>query len=313
MNFLEKKYTVTTILVGTLLLFFVASCKEKLIEPPRGTGSSNTNTTTNGSTDLVEGVDYFLPEIDLKNWKVTLPIPRPDGKPLEVTPPEILDYANDEVLKDFMFNDSTDGSLVFYTYPGVSTTNSSFSRTELRELMDGGNGKVNWTFAEGGRMKGTLSLDEISTEPDGDFHRTMIMQIHGRLTDAQRDLIGASDNNAPPMLKIYWQDNKVRVKTKILKDLNANSTEILRTDAWGDDNGFTFSETVNNDKFTLEIIASDGRMEVILNDNETKVYDDIHIQKWGVFENYFKAGNYLVTTDENAFAKVKYYDLEVSH
>lgn len=59
--------------------------------------------------------------------------------------------------------------------------------------------------------------------------------------------------------------------------------------------------------------ASDGRMEVILNDNETAVYDGIHIQKWGIFENYFKAGNYLVSTNEGSYAKVKYYELEVSH
>ena len=52
---------------------------------------------------------------------------------------------------------------------------------------------------------------------------------------------------------------------------------------------------------------------VILNDKESVVYDDIHIQKWNVFENYFKAGNYLVTTDEGAFARLKYYELEISH
>ena len=46
---------------------------------------------------------------------------------------------------------------------------------------------------------------------------------------------------------------------------------------------------------------------------ETFVYDDIHMEKWGVFENYFKAGNYLNTTDDGAFSYVKYYDLEVSH
>ena len=80
---------------------------------------------------LVEGVDYFLPKIDLNNWKVTLPI----GKPNEIKPPEILDYANVDALEDFMYTDSTDGSIVFYTHPGASTRNSSYSRTELREQM----------------------------------------------------------------------------------------------------------------------------------------------------------------------------------
>ena len=53
---------------------------------------------------------------------------------------------------------------------------------------------------------------------------------------------------------------------------------------------------------------------MILNEGEANmVFDDIHMQRWGVFENYFKAGNYLATKDEGSFAKVKYYDLEVSH
>jgi len=66
-------------------------------------------------------------------------------------------------------------------------------------------------------------------------------------------------------------------------------------------------------KFTLEVIASEGRLEVILNEEESVVYENISMQKWDIFENYFKAGNYLQTKDEGSFAKVKYYDLEVSH
>ncbi|TDT38745.1 alginate lyase [Maribacter spongiicola] len=258
---------------------------------------------------IVEGVDFFLPNIDLSNWKVTLPI----GSPDEVEPPEILDYATDEKLMPYMYNDSTDGSLVFYTSPGSSTANSSYSRTELREQMVPGSNSTNWTFAQGGRMKGTLSVPEITTDASGDYHRTMVMQIHGRLTNAQRDLIGENDNNAPPILKIYWENGKIRVKTKILKDVNASDEQILHTDAWGDDEGYTFPDEIGTDIFTFEIIASNGRLEVILNETESVVYEDIHMEKWSVFENYFKAGNYLQTLDTGASAKVKYYELEVTH
>lgn len=253
--------------------------------------------------------DYKLPDIDLSNWKVTLPI----GNPTEVEPPEILDYATNATLKPFFYNDSINGALVFYTYPGASTANSSYSRTELREQMVPGSNSTNWTFAQGGNIKGTLSMDEISKDNDDKYHRTIVMQIHGRLTNAQRDLIGEDDNNAPPMLKIYWTYGYVRVKTKVLKNVNSSDTEILKTASWGDDAGHTFEEYVGFDKFTLEVKVEEGRMEVILNDNESVVYDDIHIQKWGVFENYFKAGNYLSTTDAGAYSRVKYYSLEVAH
>jgi len=259
---------------------------------------------------LVEGVDYFLPKIDLNNWKVTLPI----NNPKEVKPPQILEYAKVEALKEFMYNDSTDGSIVFYTYPGVTTKNSSYSRTELREQMVPGSNNTNWTFAQGGRMKGTLAVTEISKEESGKSHKVIIMQIHGRLTNAQRDLIGEDDNNAPPILKIYWDKNgRIRVKTKELKDLNVSDTDLLKTSAWTDDEGHNFKTNVGTEKFTLEVIASEGRLEVILNNDESVVYENIHMQKWGVFENYFKAGNYLQNKRADSFAKVKYYDLEVSH
>ena len=116
-----------------------------------------------------------------------------------------------------------------------------------------------------------------------------------------------------PILKIYWDNGKIRVKTKVLKDIAASEKDILYTKAWDDDKGFTFKDKVGFNKFTLEVKASDGRLEVILNSKESVVYDGFDIKKWGVFEIYFKAGNYLQTLDANAFAKVKYYSLEVSH
>lgn len=246
--------------------------------------------------------------IDLNNWKVTLPV----GNPSEVEPPEILNYQNIDKLKKYMYDDVEELAVVFYTEPGASTANSSYSRTELREQMVPGSNNTNWTFAQGGRLRGTLRMDEISKDASGDFHRAIIMQIHGRLTNAQRDEIGEDDNNAPPVLKIYWNKGRVRVLRKVLKDVDVAYPDILKTDAWTDE-GFWFEERVENEKFTLEVIVSDGQMKVILNDSEEMLFDDVHMQKWGIFENYFKAGNYLITKDSGSFARVKYFNLEASH
>lgn len=250
--------------------------------------------------------------IDLSHWKITIPEGE-NGKPISVRPPEIADFRSNAVLKPFFYEDPSDSGLVFYAYPAISTRNSSYSRSELREQMEPGNDNVNWTFAQGGTMRGTLSVPEVTQDDVGNYHRVIVMQIHGRLTNEQRDLIGEDDNNAPPILKIYWDEGKVRVKTKVLKDLNASDTEILHESAWGDDKGRNFREVVGTDKFTLEVKISDGKMEVTLNDNETLVYDNIHMQKWGIFENYFKAGNYFQSKDKGSHGYVKYYALEVKH
>ena len=256
---------------------------------------------------------YKLPNIDLSHWKVTTPSGG-EKKPYEVSPPEIFDYASNEKLIPYMYNDSSKGAIVFYAFPSNSTTkNTKYSRSELREQMVPGDNNVNWTFKQGGIIKGKLAMQNVTRDSDGKYHRVIIMQIHGRLTNEQRDLIGAKDNNAPPMLKIYWDKGKIRVKTKVLKNLDATDEELLHEEAWGDDNGFNFEEEVGFKKFTLEVKVTEGKLVVILNKNEYKVYENIHMRKWGIFENYFKAGNYFQSRDEGSFAKVRFYNLEVTH
>lgn len=254
--------------------------------------------------------------IDLTHWKITIPEANPKNaeSPIEVGFPEILDYANNPTLRKWIYNDEKDKSIVFYAFPsGTTTANSHFSRSELRETIIPGNNNVNWTFTQGAKFKGTYAMEAVSKEKDGKYSKVIIAQIHGRLTNSQRDLIGQKDNNAPPMLKISWDNGKIRVKTKVLKDLNVSDKEILKVSSWTDDEGINFKEKVDFEKFTLEIKVSDGRMEVILNGNETLVYNDINIKKWRIFENYFKAGNYFKSKEPDSFAKVKIYALEVSH
>jgi len=257
---------------------------------------------------------FKLSKIDLNHWSVTTPELNHKGKATNVEPPEILNYATDERLIPYMYNDSSSGALVFYSFPSNATTaNTKYSRSELREQMVAGDNNVNWTFEQGANMKGKLAMGEVSRDKNGKYHKVIIMQIHGRLTNDQRDAIAQKDNNAPPILKIYWQNGKIRVKTKILKDLSTSGEALLHKEAWGDDKGHTFEQEVGFKKFTLEVKVSNGKMVVVLNNSEFKVYENIHMRKWGVFENYFKAGNYFQSRDEGAFAKVKYYSLKVSH
>ena len=79
-----------------------------------------------------------------------------------------------------MYDDTSDGSLLFYTFPNTSTTNSSYSRTELRELINPENSRDNWTLKEGGKMTGRLKIVSISQDDDsGNYHKVIVMQIHG--------------------------------------------------------------------------------------------------------------------------------------
>ena len=114
-------------------------------------------------------------------------------------------------------------------------------------------------------------------------------------------------------MRFTWVIQGLGLKTKVLKDLNASDEEILHEDAWDNDEGFNFEQRVDFNRFMLEVKVSEGKMVVILNGSEYKVYESIHMQRWGIFENYFKAGNYFQSRDEGAFSKVRFYALEVSH
>ncbi|RAV28804.1 polysaccharide lyase family 7 protein [Sinomicrobium soli] len=269
--------------------------------------------------DVAETADSVpYADIDLSHWKITLPADLDhNGKPDEYQPGDLVNYGYRDIaaLSPFMYDDTTDVSLVFHTYPaGATTPNSSYPRTELREQMTPGNNYDNWSLTEGGTMKGRLKIDSISPDTVNskyDYHRVIVMQIHGVISQEDMVTYGFDSNHAPPLLKMTWIDGHLFAYKKTLVDESVSGVDLY------DDSSGTWTDVkhdfgeVGHDAFTVEIEASYGELSVTVND-ETHVFDDISMEKWP-FENYFKAGNYLVTTDTTGFATVKYYELEVVH
>ena len=262
-----------------------------------------------------EVIEYA--DVDFSNWKVTLPIDENNnGSPDEYPPSQLINFGYQTLspIQPYMYDDETDASLVFYTIPDVSTTNSSYSRTELRELINTTNSRENWTLLEGGEMNGKLKIESVSenTTSSDDYHKVIIMQIHGIISEDDMNIHGFSSNNGPPLIKIYWKDGYIWSHKKSLIDESTDGDDLLETsnNTWTDikvNLGY-----VGYDAFNFRITASDARIEVQLNDEEIFVYEDASLNKWP-YENYFKAGNYLTTTDANAFSYIKYYNLNVTH
>ena len=289
------------------------------------TGCSSSNDDVNDDTIIIideeeeeeEETTINYADINFSNWKVTLPVDEDNnGKPDEYQPSQLVNfgYQTLQAVQPFMFDDTEDSSLVFYTYPDVSTTNSSYSRTELRELINPDNSRENWTLLEGGEMVGTLKVDAVSenTESGDDYHKVIVMQIHGIISEEDMQAYGFSGNNGPPLIKIYWKDGYIWCHKKSLVDESTDGDDLydVYNGTWSDikiNLGY-----VGYDVFDFRITAPDARIEVQLNDDTPYVYEDVSLEKWP-FENYFKAGNYLTTTDENAFSYIKYYSLTVTH
>ncbi|WP_431159163.1 polysaccharide lyase family 7 protein [Winogradskyella poriferorum] len=297
-----------------LLVFLSVGCsKNNNLERPEGT----VDNTDNNSDDQNDDTPIVYADIDFSNWKVTLPVDEDNnGKPDEYQPSELNNFGYQDLdeVQPYMYDDPEDSSLVFYTFPDISTANSSYSRTELRELINPSNSKENWTLLEGGEMTGRLKLQSISENNNSgdDYHKVIVMQIHGIISEEDMATYGFDGNNGPPLIKIYWKDGFVWCHKKSLADESTTGFDLygVYDGTWTDikvNLGY-----VGYDPFDFRITASDARIEVQLNDDQPYIYEDISLEKWP-FENYFKAGNYLTTTDENAFAYVKYYNLYVTH
>lgn len=305
---------------NSILLFCILtvllSCSNNKEPSDSNTNNVINDNNVNDDSNNSNNEDVYA-DINFSNWKITLPVDEDgNGSPDEYQPDELIDFAyqNLEPVQPYMYDDVEDSSIVFYTFPDISTTNSSYSRTELRELINPENYRENWTLLEGGEMVGRLKVEDVSenSATSDDYHKIIVMQIHGIISQEDMQIHGFSSNNGPPLIKIYWKDGYVWCHKKSLIDENTEGDDLLETsnNTWTDikDNlGY-----VGYDAFDFRITASDARIEVQLNNGTPIVYQDTSLDKW-LFENYFKAGNYLTTTDNNAFSIVKYYNLSVTH
>lgn len=305
---------VVTIFFSLIILTNCSSSDE--LESPTTSGTIIlTPPDTTPSDTPAPTVNYA--DIDFADWKVTLPVDENNnGSPDEYQPSELINFGYQTLapVQPFMYDDTEDESLVFYTFPDISTTNSSYSRTELRELINPSNARENWTLLEGGIMEGRLKVADVSENSNSSdmYHRIIVMQIHGIISQEDMDVYGFSSNNGPPLIKIYWKDGYVWSHKKSLIDETTSGDDLLET---SNNTWYDIKENlgyVGFEAFDFKIEASDAKITVTLNNETPFVYEDVSLDKWP-FENYFKAGNYLTTTDADAFSYVKYYNLYLTH
>lgn len=57
-------------------------------------------------------------------------------------------------------------------------------------------------------MKCRLKLEAVSKVTDSrmEYHKTIVMQIHGNISISDMEAYGFSSNNGLPLIKTYWKD-----------------------------------------------------------------------------------------------------------
>ena len=240
-------------------------------------------------------------------WKLELP------SGYKASDWKLTNFEKDKRVQPFFYKDSLDGALVFEAYQVEnSTSKSKYIRSNMREQMQPGSNDVNWTMKQGGTLETEVQLVKMSKDEKGKYHRTLLVQVDGRTSEKDTKSLGLQKPVSMPFVKIYWQDEKIRIKRRILKDQTLVGDALLDKKSWKEESIDYSSDKIGFEKVDIRIELTKGRIEITINEEKPIVFKDFSVSQW-YFENYFTVGNYLQTRDEGAHSIVKYHKLNLSH
>lgn len=222
---------------------------------------------------------------DLSAWQLQEPVGSP-GSPTEI-PPAKLEGPNG-YQDSYFYTDPTDGAMTFWDpEDGVTTANSSYPRSELREMGSNGAGS-NWPIAGTNILSATL---EVVNVPD----HVCVGQIHiGAPIEA-----GVADSTKP-LLELYYGASGDIVLGIENSPSGGQATYPVATVPLGT-------------KFSYSIqLTGSGAITLTVNGSATTYDMPTSFSGYGM---YFKAGDYdqSAGSDAGVGATVKFYALEVSH
>lgn len=222
---------------------------------------------------------------DLSRWELQEPVGTA-GVPTTVSPAAL--EGPDGFQDSYFFTDPTDGALTFWDPEnGVTTPDSSYPRSELREMNADGS-PANWPISGTNTLSAAVAVTQV---PD----HVCVGQIH--LGTAIQAGLAASTK---PLLELYYYATG-DIQLGIENDPTGGQTSHLITNV---PLGTKFSYTVQ--------LTGDGTITLGINGATTTFAMPVSFNGYG---QYFKAGDYDQTagTDATIGATVKFYALQVSH
>ncbi len=219
--------------------------------------------------------NYPAQVLDISNCKQTLPIGK-SGSPKEITQPALATYTSDPFFKA---NATCDGVIFRAPVNGVTTSNSGYPRSELREMTNGGKDNAKWSTKSGTH---TMFIDQAITAVPKKKKHVVAGQIHG----ADDDLI---------VIRLEFP--------KLFIDINGKTGPTL-------DAKYTLGK-----RFTVKFVAEGGKVKIYYNGSQNPIYT---LSK-STSGCYFKAGAYTQSNcskesdcSSNNFGEVVIYDLSLN-
>jgi hypothetical protein len=232
--------------------------------------------------------------LDLKNWKLTLPI-KPDkdvktkknGNTYEVLQPELAEFQDKNC---FFVNDEGKGVVLTVHHGDLTTGNSGNPRCELREMKNNGTKTFDWDSRSG-------------------THTLVVEGQVNRLTKTTKTVVLAQVHNDPEGgggddLTVFRLEGDTLYVTDPHK---------------GHDENHAYTVTKNfklNTRYTLKIEVKNGKARYWYNGNPVE-HASVTVKDPTA---YFKAGNYLQSNKKSAkhestdeHSEVILYSVKVTH
>jgi hypothetical protein len=208
--------------------------------------------------------------LDLSNWYLTLPTGE-EGDPDDVYQPALTTYAGSY----FRLNDTRDGVVFTANAGGVTTPNSSYPRSELREMS--GENKASWS-----NVRGT--------------HTLCVRQAVTRLPQVKPHVVTAQIHDA--------EDDVMQVRLegeRLIVGYQDGGSEIVIDPAYR-----------LGTPYDLRIVAADSHVEVYYN-GELKADIPESGSGWYFKSGSYVQSNPDQGDQADAVAEVVMYSLQVSH
>jgi hypothetical protein len=223
---------------------------------------------------------------DLSIWELQEPVGSP-GNPTTIPPASLA--APNGYQDSYFHTDSVDGAMTFWDPEnGVTTANSNYPRSELREMNPDGS-SANWPVAGTNTLSATVAVTQV---PD----HVCIGQIHvGTAIEAG---LAASTK---PLLELYYYANG---------DVQLG----IENDPTGGQTTHTVANVPLGTKFSYAITLSGaGGIITLVVDGQASTFT--MPAAFDGYGEYFKAGDYdqSAGTDGTVGATVKFYALQVTH
>jgi len=216
---------------------------------------------------------------DLSVWSLQLPIGT--DSPTTIQPAQLKGpdgYTNPA----YFWTDKNDGSMTFWDpEAGVTTPNSNYARTELREMNANGSA-ADWSLSGTHRLNARLRIVSVTKS-------VCVGQIH----------VGSGGTSTKPLVELYYAPNG---------DITLGTEDST-------DGGQTRHPVGNvplGTQWNYEIAVVGGQLKLTVNGTTTTYPIP---SSFNAYHQYFKAGDYnqSSSTSTSNGAKVKFYSLTVSH